>query len=67
MNTYGPTAIDLHSIRDAHVWAEEWYRIAMDLADRGINPIDLDWMVTWFANAIEAGVSIGMSKAFERE
>ena len=37
-------------------WAEEWCRVAREIeaADDGRTVIDEGWMVSWFANAIQA-------------
>ena len=37
---------------DAAKWAAEFCKIARDL---GHNDLDEGWLITWFANAIEAG------------
>ena len=43
---------------DAMRWAEEWCRIAREIgaADDGRTVIDEGWMVSWFANAMQAAL-----------
>lgn len=46
-------ALKLHSTTDAEVWADEFMRIN----GARLGEIDRYLMITWFANAIETGVS----------
>lgn len=43
----------LYATTDARVWAHEWCEIAREVEARGDSLIDEDWMIGWFANAIE--------------
>ena len=47
-----------HMGTDAWRWAEEWCRIAREIeaADDGRTVIDEGWMVSWFANAMQAAL-----------
>jgi len=56
----------LHSTTDAQVWAEEWCKVAREIADAaepGRQVIDEGWMIGWFANAIEIGRAAGVTEA----
>jgi hypothetical protein len=52
---------------DARDWAEEFCKIATKLGykDTEGKPIDQEWMVTWFANALMRGYDEGLKAAAE--
>ncbi len=45
----------LYATDDAMIWAEEWCKVAREIAaaDDGREVIDEGWMVGWYANAME--------------
>ena len=46
---------------DAAKWAAEWVKRANQLVASNGHLIDEGWMISWFANAIEAGRSAGIA------
>jgi|SRR5947209_3416258 hypothetical protein len=65
-NDNADLTLRLHSTTDARVWAEEWVKVAWRILDRGAGNAELlleeDWMIGWFANAIEVGREAGQRK-----
>lgn len=69
MPTPEQSTINLMSTTDASEWAAEWCKVARRLVARGVEDdrgdevaaavIDEGWMLSWFANAIEAGRAAG--------
>lgn len=59
-----PVVVKLAATTDARVWAEEWCRVARELAAKGVGEdlIDEGWMIGWFANAIEVGRAAGIAE-----
>ncbi len=54
---------------DAAKWAEQWVAICQNHFDEKGHPypdhvIDEGWMISWFANAIEAGRTAGFDKGY---
>lgn len=59
---------------DAAKWAAEWVKVAEDISehvamrcDTSRKLLDEGWMITWFANAIEAGRNAGYHQARNAE
>jgi hypothetical protein len=61
-----PTEDQRLETTDARVWAQEWCRIARQIATSKQSWAALDdegWMIGWFANAIERGRTAGYQQA----